>query len=421
MINIQDRTMIKYTIRLFIAMLLLGGLAQGAFAQMSDVKAELKKDVSFLSSDDLEGRLPGTLGEVKAAEYISERMEEIGILPKGTEGYLQKFSFTPLTNPHGPSRSDRAVGARNVVGFIDNGAASTVVIGAHYDHLGYGSVGSLHTGERAIHNGADDNASGVAMMLSLGKYLKQSDLKNNNYLFIAFSGEEQGLLGSNYFVNNPTIPIESINYMVNMDMVGRLQENNTISIGATGTAAQWEQALEAANHEELIMVYDPSGNGPSDYSSFCNKGIPALHFFTGQHSDYHKPTDDEEHINYDGMYVIYGLIERVLKDMDDEGKLAFINAQAPSTPGRARFTVTLGVMPDYLYDGEGMRLDGILAGRVAEKAGFQSGDIVIAMDKTEVADIYAYMEALSQYSSGDKAKVVILRDGKKMKKKVVFE
>ena len=413
--------MINNTYRLSIALLLLISMAQSAFAQMPDVKAELKRDVSFLSSDDLEGRLPGTIGEIKAAEYISMRMEEIGILPKGTEGYLQKFNFTQRANPHAASNGDRPVGARNVVGYLDNGAENTVVIGAHYDHLGYGSIGSLHTGEPAIHNGADDNASGVAMMLSLAKYLKQSELKNNNYVFIAFSGEEQGLLGSNYFINNPTVPVESINFMVNMDMVGRLQENNTISIGATGTASQWETALEAANQDELIMVYDPSGNGPSDYSSFCNKGIPALHFFTGQHSDYHKPSDDEEHINYDGMFTIYSIIERVLMDMDDEGKLTFINAQGPSTPGRARFTVTLGVMPDYLYDGEGMRLDGILAGRIAEKAGFESGDIVIAMDKTEVGDIYAYMDALSQYSAGDKAKIYILRDGKKMKKKVVFE
>jgi len=258
-------------------------------------------------------------------------------------------------------------------------------------------------------------------MLALAQWLVKAEVKNNNYLFIAFSGEEQGLLGSNYFINNPTIPTEGINYMINMDMVGRLQESRTISVGATGTSPQWEVSLTANKQDDVTLVFDKSGAGASDYSSFCNKGIPALGFFTGAHSDYHKPSDDVELINFEGMEVVYELIKKVIVDKDDEGKLEFLNTAGPKNPGRSKFTVTLGVMPDYLYNAGGMRLDGIIGGRVAEKAGLKSGDVIIQMDKMEVNDIYSYMEALGSYQPGDKAKVTVLRDGKKMKKKVVFE
>ena len=187
----------------------------------------LKEDVEFLSSDALEGRQTGTKGEEDAAKYIAKRFKDLKLQEKGTNGYFQTFSFKPKTDPDSEvvftkMAEDSTITGTNVLGYIDNNAENTIVIGAHYDHLGFGGDGSLFRGdEKAIHNGADDNASGVAVMLDLAKKLQKMNT-NNNYLFMAFSGEEMGLLGSNYFVKNPTLEIKKINYMINMDMVVRL-------------------------------------------------------------------------------------------------------------------------------------------------------------------------------------------------------
>jgi len=172
-----------------------------------------------------------------------------------------------------------------VLGYINNNANKTIVIGAHYDHLGHGSQGSLHRGEeKEIHNGADDNASGVAVMLNLASKLKETN-KGNNYLFMAFSGEEMGLLGSNYFVKNATIHIDSINYMLNMDMVGRLKADSTLAVFGTGTSPIFKQTI-SANNSKFKIIEKESGVGPSDHTSFYLNDIPVLHFFTGQHEDY---------------------------------------------------------------------------------------------------------------------------------------
>lgn len=183
----------------------------------------IQDDVVFLSADSLEGRQAGTDGERIAANYIANRFENLGLEQKGTSGYFQTFSFKPKTNPHQTvtytvKDGDSTITGTNVLAYLNNNAENTIVIGAHYDHLGYGAEGSLHRGEKAIHNGADDNASGVAVMLNLAEKLKGKNT-NNNYLFMAFSGEEMGLLGSNYFVKNPTIDTKKVNYMINMDMV----------------------------------------------------------------------------------------------------------------------------------------------------------------------------------------------------------
>ena len=189
----------------------------------------IKEDVTFLADDKLEGRQTGTEGERLAAEYLEKRFESIGLQPKGTKGYIQSFSFKPKTDPHSEvqftTNADSTITGNNVIGFINNNAKTTIVVGAHYDHLGFGGEGSLYREkDKAIHNGADDNASGVAVLLNLASRLNiknnQAAIKDkNNYLFMAFSGEEMGLLGSNYFSKNPTIDGASINYMINMDMV----------------------------------------------------------------------------------------------------------------------------------------------------------------------------------------------------------
>ena len=206
---------------------------------------KIEEDVAFLADDKLEGRQTGTQGEAKASEYLISRFKEIGLQAKGTKDFLQPFSFKPKTDPHKEveftKNVDSTITGNNVMGYIDNNAETTIVIGAHYDHLGYGGEGSLHREkEKAIHNGADDNASGVAVLLNLADRLKVKNSKaeikdNNNYLFIAFSGEEMGLLGSNYFSKNPTIDAQSINYMINMDMVGRMKADSTLAVYGVGT------------------------------------------------------------------------------------------------------------------------------------------------------------------------------------------
>ena len=190
----------------------------------------------------------------------------------------------------------------NVIGYIDNHAENIIVIGAHYDHLGYGGHESLYRGERAIHNGADDNASGTSALIELARKLKGSSLNKYNYMFIAFSGEEKGLLGSNYFVKHPTIDLKKVNYMLNMDMVGRLKPtDHVLLINGAGTSPSWDSLLNNIKVDSLRIKTTASGVGPSDHTSFYLEGIPVLHFFSGTHSDYHKPSDDEPLINYNGM------------------------------------------------------------------------------------------------------------------------
>ena len=221
---------------------------------------QLEEDLSFLASDLLEGRETGSEGAIKAANYIAGRFEVIGLLPKGTEGYFQEFSFSPKKNPHAePIENDSVkIKARNVIGYIDNGAENTIIIGAHFDQGGFGEDGSLDKGDPAIHNGADDNASGVAALILLGSILKDRNL-NNNYLFIAFSGEEKGLFGSNYFSRNPTIPLESVNYMINMDMVGRLNKENALAINGIGTSPSWINHMEEIAIDSLKLITSESG------------------------------------------------------------------------------------------------------------------------------------------------------------------
>lgn len=310
--------------------------------------------------------------------------------------------------------------AYNVVGFHDNGAANTVVIGAHFDHLGWGDEGSMHRGERAIHNGADDNASGVAAMLQLATDLSKDDkARTNNYLFIAFSGEEKGLYGSNYWTKHPSMPIAQLNYMINLDMVGRFDPAKGVAINGMGTSPAWA-AVDSLPVAGLQPKLSNSGVGPSDHTSFYLQGVPAVHFFTGTHADYHKPSDDEPLINYDGMLRIVRYIEAMVRELDNDGKLAFTKTEEANAESTPRFKVTLGVVPDYLYDGKGMRIDGVTEGKPAAAAGLKAGDIVTRVGSVEVTDMMSYMKGLSAFNKGDKAQVTWLREGKEMSAEVTF-
>lgn len=382
----------------------------------------IQEDAIFLASDKLEGRQTGTKGEIEASNYITKRFKEIGLDPKGTKGYIQPFTFKPKTNPHDEVKfdvnGDGTITGNNVIGFINNRAKNTVIIGAHYDHLGYGGEGSLYRDSiKAIHNGADDNASGVAVLLNLAAKLKKKNT-NNNYLFITFSGEEMGLLGSNYFVKNPTIDTKKVSYMINMDMVGRLKKDSALAVYGTGTSPIFKQTLKSHN-DNFKLIQKESGVGPSDHTSFYLADIPVLHFFTGQHEDYHKPGDDSEKLNYEGMETISKYIFNIITDLNDNGKLPFRKTKNESeeTP---RFKVGLGVIPDYMFDGEGMRIDGISEEKPAQKAGLQKGDIVIELGGKKVTDMMSYMKALAIFNKGDKSTVKVKRGDDIVEKEINF-
>jgi len=390
----------------------------------TDINQEnrIKEDVTFLASDALEGRQTGTDGEKKAANYIANRFKELGLEAKGTEGYLQPFTFKPKTNPHDEVKfdvnGDGTITGNNVIGFVDNKAENTITIGAHFDHLGFGGEGSLYRDSiKAVHNGADDNASGVSVLLNLAAKLKEKNT-NNNYLFMAFSGEEMGLLGSNYFVKNPTIETKKVSYMINMDMVGRMKKDSTLAVYGTGTSPIFKQVLKSHN-DNFKLIQQESGVGPSDHTSFYLADIPVLHFFTGQHEDYHKPGDDSEKLNYDGMYLISDYIFNIITDLDDNGKLAFRKTknESESTP---RFKVGLGVIPDYLYDGKGMRIDGVSENKPAQKAGLKKGDIVIKLGDSTITNMMGYMRALSIFEKGNSTKVIVKRGDKEVEKVINF-
>lgn len=389
-----------------------------------------RETIAVLASDEFEGRGTGSEGERKAAAWIAGKFETIGLAPKGDSSWYQTYKNipkSPMQIHHGDTSSIgmglvKEITTRNVIGYLDNKAASTVIIGAHYDHLGYGDENSLWTGEKAIHNGADDNASGVAGLLELAKWLalKPLNTTGHNYLFIAFSGEEKGLWGSNYFTKHPTIDLKTAAYMLNMDMIGRMNSDRALAINGVGTSPEWMKVIPNIKVDNLKIVTSESGTGPSDHTSFYNSNIPALHFFTGQHEDYHKPSDDAAKINYEGLASVVNFIKHLIVVLDSKGQLTFTKTKEEEQASASDFKVTLGVMPDYLYNERGLRVDGVKEDRPGHKAGLIKGDIIIQLGSYNITDIYAYMEALGKFEKGQTTDCKILRNGEEMTLKVVW-
>lgn len=310
----------------------------------------------------------------------------------------------------------------NVIGYIDNGAVNTIIIGAHYDHLGFGEDhNSLFTGTTpAIHNGADDNASGTSAMIEVSKLIKAANLKKYNYLFIAFSGEELGLYGSKYFTEHSTINLSTANYMINLDMVGRLNDSTRgLNIGGYGTSPTWGEMLNAKDNYFAIK-FDSSGTGPSDHTSFYRKDIPVLFFFTGVHSDYHKPSDDADKINYTGQLKVVNYIYDIVVATNKKEKLTFTKTREAATSAKSSFKVTLGIMPDYTFSGSGVRVDGVSDGKIAQKVGIQAGDVVEQLGTIKITDVQGYMGALGKFKKGEASKVKVKRGDKELWFDIVF-
>ncbi|MCL9805339.1 M20/M25/M40 family metallo-hydrolase [Flavobacterium amniphilum] len=382
----------------------------------------LKKHISFLSSDAMKGRLTGSKEEKLAADYIISEFKKLKLKPYKMQ-FLHPFKYTVRLNPHDTISKGKANSGNNVIGYLDNGAAKTIVIGAHYDHLGLNE--HLHStkmnSEGEIHNGADDNASGVAGVLELARMLSQNKTKEKaNYIFALFSGEEDGLIGSKEMASTIKMFYPDITAMINMDMIGRLDDKKTMIVGGIGTSPSFAEIIEKNKPAGFGITQEMSGVGPSDHTSFYLKDIPVLFFFTGTHTDYHKPSDDEDKINYYGVENIVNYVFRTANAIADVEKLEFTKTKITSEKKAAKYKVTLGIMPDYTDHGDGLHVDGVTEGRPANIAGIKEGDIITKIGDCPVKEVYSYMECLAKLNTGDEKEVTLIRSGKEMKVKVVF-
>jgi len=298
-----------------------------------------------------------------------------------------------------------------------------IIFGAHHDHLGFGEMGGSRSENQEIHNGADDNASGVAMMLHLAKTLpKHRAFKKYNMVFIAFSGEELGLLGSKYFVQNMGIDSSKVLCMFNFDMVGRLNpEHNTLVINGVGTSPYWKKRIKKIKTDTALLKITTTdgGIGASDHSSFYLANIPAVHFFSGQHREYHTPQDDDSLINYAGMERIENYTVKLACKYPKK-KRNFTQTKNSATSFQ-KFKVTLGVMPDYTFTGGGMRIDNVSIGKTADKAGLQKNDVIIQMGLHSISNVESYMHALTHYNKGDTVNLLFLRNGVQQTVNILFE
>jgi len=382
-------------------------------------KENIQNHIATLASDAYEGRGTGSAGEEKAAMYIEDQFKKAKLRPMGdVKTFRQAFDYK--SGVHGTGTAGKS---KNIIGYINNRAANTIVIGAHYDHLGLGNDGnSLDANPKdKIHNGADDNASGVAGVLELARYFQSNKIEEeNNFLFICFSGEELGLLGSEYFTEHPTLDLLKINYMINLDMVGRFEETKGLSVSGSGTSPVWESLLKKLSSDKMKIVTDSSGTGPSDHTKFYLKNIPVLHFFTGSHSDYHKPSDDSDKINYDGEVSVLNLIIKVIMANETQAKLSFLPTKSKTTTSSRSFKVTMGIMPSYGSSVAGLKVDGVTEGKPAHKAGVLTGDIIIQIGELVITDIQTYMEALGKFEKGQTVPVKIKRGEQELTLDVTF-
>lgn len=322
----------------------------------------------------------------------------------------------------------RAV-TNNVVGFIEGQdnilKNEVIIIGAHKDHLGYGLYGSLYSGsERQIHNGADDNASGTAGVLEIAQKISDNrDKLKRSVLFICFAGEEAGLLGSVHFTNSKIFQKLNIAAMLNMDMIGRVDENKLILYG-TGSSDVWNPTVENLNKNyNFKITYSSEGGGRSDHASFYKKDIPSVHFFSGTHPDYHSPTDDFEKINSGGAEAITNLIYDVVMNLNElQTKPVFTKVSEKSeNRSLGNLKVYVGTIPDYSATVEGMKISGVKEGSPAEKSGLKAEDIIVKFGKIDVKNIYDYMYAMEEFKPGDEAEIIVVRNNEKVTLNVLLE
>ena len=366
--------------------------------------------VRYLADDALEGRLSGSAGERCAGAFIAARFDALGLEPAGEDGYFQELPLASAAQPHAPPGR-----GRNVIGLLRGAdpalSETAVVIGAHYDHLGRGEFGSTG-GAGEIHNGADDNASGVAALLAAARALTGGLRPARSILFIAFTGEELGLIGSSWYANHPAFPLERTVAMINLDMVGRLEEGELIVYGM-GTAPEWRDLVPAANADLGIpLAFEEAGFGPSDHTSFYAHEIPVLHLFTNVHGDYHSHTDDADKIDAWGLGLVSRLTENLARLIANRPeRLAVIPGVGEREQRAGGYGAWLGTVPDFTPVDVGVLLAGVTEGSPAAGGGLARGDILIGLGSHEVTDLQAFTDALGTHQPGDEVVLRYLRDG----------
>ena len=318
----------------------------------------------------------------------------------------------------------KQVDAYNVIGVLEGSdpvlKKENIIIGAHYDHLGRGGEGSLAPQSGEIHHGADDNASGTAGLIELARiFAAQKPKLKRTLIFIAFSGEEEGLLGSNYYVNHPLTPLTNTVGMINMDMIGRMKDRKLI-IGGVGTAKEWRGMIEPEKSFELTLNED--GFGPSDHSSFYGKQVPVLFFWTGTHNDYHKPSDTWDKINYNDEAKILSFVARLVRDIDGADKrLTYTTAKSDPAPRSAGFRVYLGTIPNYADTNDGLLIDGVRENSPAAKAGLKAGDRIVKIESRDVKNVYDYTYALGEMKAGQEYVFEVIRGSEKLTLRITPE
>jgi aminopeptidase YwaD len=442
-----------------------GAIAMIVIATESDFKSDRLSHLAYDRSDG-ETALPTmVISRGLAARILGANNEnELAEIQKA--GKLKKLDAPPghiAIEPsfHAELRISlvkQNADAYNVIGILEGTDPQlkneAIVIGAHYDHLGHGRQGSLAVNSSEIHHGADDNASGTSAVLELARQFAKEKKNKRTLIFMAFSGEEEGLLGSGFYVNNPIWPLDKTVAMINLDMVGRLKDQK-LNIGGVGTASEWKRLVEQKNLSSVVtsdvkITYDPvipasqdippgipqpiksakaigftlqlneDGFGPSDHSSFYGKKIPVLFFFTGTHNDYHKPSDTFEKINYDGLTKITDYVSSIVRNIDQNlTRPTFTLAKSSGTMGRTGFNVSLGTVPNYADSTDGLLLDGVRDGSPAAKAGIKPGDRIVKLAGKDVRNINDYTFILGEMKAGQEYEVVLLRGGERVTLKIV--
>jgi hypothetical protein len=395
---------------------------------------------SFVISRETAGQILGFKdADLKALEDLTAS--------KAMPGHQVQYGFrdTHPTVSFSVNLVKKQVPAYNIVGVLPGRDSvlkkEAIIIGAHYDHLGHGGPGSLAANSTEIHHGADDNASGVAAIIEMARALAK-EKKNNKrtIIFIAFSGEEEGLYGSQFYVNNPIFPLDKTIAMINLDMVGRLNENK-LTVGGMGTASEWKELVNNKNFEvfgtlsgkakEILgdaqlgsavfsLQLNDDGFGPSDHSSFYGKKVPVLFFFTGTHNDYHKPTDTADKINYQGEANVMSFVMAIERAVDQNPtRPTYTVAKVTMTGGRSGFNISLGTIPNYADSTDGLLLDGVRDESPAAKAGVKAGDKVIKLAGHDIRNVMDYTFVLGEMKAGVEYEIVVLRGGEKLTLKIV--
>lgn len=388
-----------------------------------DNNTRIIQHIETLSSDEMKGRLVGSTGEKMAAEYLTAYFQSLNLNPLPNYDFVQPFTFNYAANPHNLNEVTDTLVGNNVVAFLDNGREHTFIIGAHFDHLGLNeyNLSKDPQGKGMIHNGADDNASGVSAVLELAHiYSTNQYIEPVNFIFACFSGEELGLMGSKALAEILEKEDLDVSFMGNFDMIGRMDSDNELNIGGVGTSTHLSAIIYDKKPTNFNLKIDSSGVGPSDHTSFYEKEIPVLFFFTGLHIDYHKPTDDAHKINYKKVDEIIDYAKSIIDTLSFKPDMVFTQTKYKSKKDRAPSNVSLGIFPDYKNYGDGMHILEVLEDRPAQKYGLQKGDIITQIGQIKVTEIYSYMEALSKLEKNKKYKLTYKRNNKMKSVKIQF-